>query len=193
MERPQRGVVWRADEIDLVTDAPIKPGGILTTDPGLDGRWWERLSASLEALATAAITRGATVHTELMTQDRLTNTITAVIDEPLDLAVEQWVPAHGDLNWANLTAPTCWVLDWEDWGLAPRGLDAAGLWVASLAVLTLAERVTRERSAELESRPGMLAALFFCCELLAAPPGYAGPLGEPVEREVVRLLTALTR
>ncbi|WP_075029131.1 hypothetical protein [Streptomyces mirabilis] len=29
-------------------------------------------------------------------------------------------------NEANVTAPEFCLFDWEDWGLAPRGLDAAG-------------------------------------------------------------------
>ncbi|MFD1052127.1 hypothetical protein ACFQ1S_44420, partial [Kibdelosporangium lantanae] len=28
------------------------------------------------------------------------------------VADEEWVPAHADLNWANVTGPDCWVLDW---------------------------------------------------------------------------------
>jgi hypothetical protein len=36
----ERGVVWRADETDLVTDPPVKPGGILTIDPDLADSWW---------------------------------------------------------------------------------------------------------------------------------------------------------
>ena len=56
----------------------------------------------------------------------------------------EWVPAHADLNWADLTRLECWILDWEDHGLAPRGLDAATLWVSSLTVPPIAERVYRE-------------------------------------------------
>ncbi|MGI9001660.1 MAG: hypothetical protein ACR2GH_08325 [Pseudonocardia sp.] len=140
------GVQWRADETSLVPDAPIKPGGTLTVDPMLDDRWWERLNASLDALTATSTTRVSTVHTELMTQDRLTAAIAGAFGQRVDTTVEHWVPAHGDLNWANLTAPVCWVLDWEDWGRAPRGLDAATLWRASLAMPALAERV-RSRAA----------------------------------------------
>lgn len=188
---PERQVQWRADETALVSAAPVKPGGTLTLAPELDDRWWARLTTSLAALQGASTTRVATVHTELMTQERITATIRGVFGDRVDTTVTQWAPAHADLNWANLTAPQCWILDWEDWGLAPQGLDAAQLWLASLAVPALAQRVAREFPDDLASRSGMVAALFFCCGLIAAGPEHAGPLAQPVAREAARLLTAL--
>jgi hypothetical protein len=181
--------MWRADETELVTAAPVKPGGILTTDPNLSDAWWATLNASLTALASASTTRVATLHTTPMSQARLTLAITGVFGEAVDTRVVEWVPAHADLTWANLTAPQCRVLDWEDWGMAPRGLDAAMLWAASLVVPDLAERVQRERRADLDSPSGRLSQLFFCAELLA-DPGYAGVLAEPARRAADRLLAA---
>lgn len=184
-------VMWRADETDLVTAPPIKPGGILTTDPGLSAAWWARLNASLGALAAVRTSRVATPHTVAMTQTRLTTAITHAFPDLIDTTVDEWTAAHADLNWANLTAPECWLLDWEDWGMAPRGLDAAYLWVNSLAVPELAERVYRERHTDLDTRSGMLSQLFFCAEVLTAPADYAGPLAEPARHVAQRLLSAL--
>lgn len=99
--------------------------------------------------------------------------------------------AHADLAWVNLTAPECWLLDWEDWGLAPRGWDAATLWGNSLAVPALAERVQREYRADLDSKAGLLSQLFFCAEMIAAGADYAGPLAEPARREAARLISSL--
>ncbi len=45
--------------------------------------------------------------------------------------------AHGDLHWANLTGPTLTLVDWEGWGSAPVGYDAANLCLRSLYVLGL--------------------------------------------------------
>jgi hypothetical protein len=36
----ERGVIWRADETEYITDQPIKPGGILTVEPELSETWW---------------------------------------------------------------------------------------------------------------------------------------------------------
>jgi len=67
----------------------------------------------------------------------------------MDNTITEWAPAHANLTRANLTGPQCRLLGWEDSGLAPRGLDATTLLLASLAVPTLARRVrqTQERLA----------------------------------------------
>lgn len=191
--QPDAGLMWRADETDLVTAAPIKPGGILTDDPQLPGSWWASLGGSLDALAAASTTRVATLHTEPITQARVAGEIRAVFGDGIDTSIEQWVPAHADFTWANLTGPELWILDWEDWGMAPRGLDAAMLWSVSLAVPGLAERVHELRRADLESRDGQIMRLFFAAGILGAPPGYSGPLLEPARAAAAALLTALRR
>ena len=187
-----REVLWRADETELIPDPPVKPGGVLVSPPHLSSQWWERLNVSLDALAGASTTRIATVHTTPMTQDRITAVLRSTFPALSDSTITEWAPAHGDLNWANLTAPTCWLLDWEDWGTAPRGLDAAMLWVNSLAVHDLAERIRKERHDDLESRSGRLVSLYFCAELLAAGPSYSGALADPAGKEADRLVTLLT-
>ncbi|MGH3928094.1 MAG: hypothetical protein ACRDTT_35410, partial [Pseudonocardiaceae bacterium] len=132
--------------------------------------------------------RVATPHTVPISQERVTATIERVFPCSVETIVTEWIPAHADLAWANLTAPECWLLDWEDWGLAPRGWDAATLWGNSLAVPALAERVQREYQADLRSRSGLVSQLFFCAEIIAAGDGYAGPLAEPSRREAARLI-----
>ncbi|MGH3565276.1 MAG: hypothetical protein ACRDRH_04445 [Pseudonocardia sp.] len=188
---PETGLMWRADETELVTAAPVKPGGILTVDPQLPAAWWSMLNASLDALAAAETTRVATLHTSPITQARVSEEIRAVFGLDIDTTIESWVPAHADFAWANLTGPQCWILDWEDWGRAPRGLDAAMLWAASLAVPGLAEQVHRHRREDLESRDGQLMQLFFTAGIVGAPAGYPGPLLDPARTVAGRLLTAL--
>jgi hypothetical protein len=188
---PETGLMWRADETDLVPDAPIKPGGILAVDPQLSPAWWSTLGASLDALAAADTTRVATLHTTPITQDRVDDTIREVFGPDIDTTIARWVPAHADFAWTNLTGPRCWILDWEDWGLAPRGLDAAMLWSASLAVPGLAEQVHRLRRDDLDSREGQVMMLFFAAGIVGAPAGYSGPLLDPARAAAERLLTAL--
>lgn len=157
--------VWRADEIELVTAAPVQRGALRGV--GLPDGWWAALSASLDALAGQRTTRIATPDTEAMTQALVTREIERAFPGVVDTTItEEWVPAHADLNWSNLTGPEFWILDWEDHGMAPRGLDAANLWASSLTVPELAERVRRERRADLESRPGKLMALFSVAKIL---------------------------
>jgi len=184
-------LLWRADETDYVAACPVKPGGILTQGPGLDDAWWATLTRSLAALADATTTRVATPHTEPISQARVSATIGRAFAEQLDTTLERWVPAHGDLNWANLTAPECVLLDWEDWGLAPVGLDAANLWVNSLAVPALADRVRDAFAAVLGTRTGKVVMLFLCADIVTAPPDYASPLFDPASAAVEVLLKEL--
>ncbi|MFE3070816.1 hypothetical protein [Streptomyces sp. NPDC059247] len=164
-------VVWRADETELLPDGPVG-SAVLRKDPGLPPEWWDALNASLDALATQRTNRIATPDTETLTPELVTGTIHGVFPG-VDTAVTEWRPAHADLNWANMTAPVFRVFDWEDWGMAPRGLDAAQLWGASLGVPALADRVRRERREDLESREGGLMTLFVAAKILSsgAAPG----------------------
>ncbi|MFJ4945613.1 hypothetical protein ACIP4V_23845 [Streptomyces albidoflavus] len=163
-------VMWRADETELLPGAPVG-SAVVAEDPGLTEEWWAALNASLDALAAQHTNRIATPDTETLTQELVTGTIHAVFPG-VDTAVAGWRPAHADLNWANLTAPAFCVFDWEDWGMAPGGLDAANLWGASLAVPALADRVRGERRDDLESRDGKLMTLFVAAKIL-------GPHADP--------------
>lgn len=112
-----------------------------------------QLNGSLDALAGQITTRIATPDTVTITQARVTQEITSTFGD-LDTTLADWRPAHADLNWANVTGPMFCLFDWEDWGMAPRGLDAASLWGNSLAVPGLGERVWRERREDLEVGTG---------------------------------------
>ena len=184
------GVMWRADETELVEDKVIKAGGILTVDPGLSESWWETFSTSMNALAAHTTTRTATPHLQPIAQERFSATVHKVFPE-VDTTISEWRAAHADLAWGNLTAPGCTFLDWEDWGMAPRGWDAASLWSASFAVPTLAKRVYRERQEDLESTTGKLVQLYHCAEILAFPPGYADELVPLAKQNAERLLIEL--
>ncbi|WP_207386860.1 hypothetical protein [Frankia sp. Cppng1_Ct_nod] len=183
--------MWRADETDFVSDHPVKPGGILTTYPDLSEKWWATLRSSLTALSKNSTTRRATPHTEKITQARIDLTISRVFGGKIDTVVEQWSASHADLNWANLTAPECILLDWEDWGMAPSGLDPANLWVNSLAIPDLANRVHQEYREELESKTGKIMTLFLCADIVSAPASYSGPLHDPARQAVERLVKDL--
>jgi hypothetical protein len=181
---PARGLVWRADEIALITAAPVRARGAIPSDLELPREWWQTLTTSLDNLSRQHQTRIATPDTEQITQDLVTATIQSVFGAEtdggggggVDLTVTDhpWTVAHADLNWSNITAPECWLLDWEDHGQAPRGLDAATLWIDSLSVDRLAERVRHERRDDLDSHPGRVMTLMRCAKVLADPSAPAG-------------------
>jgi hypothetical protein len=159
--------IWRADEVELVTAVPIQRGP-LQDGLSLPSSWWSAFNESLDALAQQHTTRIATPDTEAMTQDLISREIERAFPGEVDtyLSSDAWVPAHADLNWSNLTAPEFWILDWEDHGLAPRGLDAANLWAASLTVPALADKVWLERQTDLTCRSGLLMGLFSVAKIL---------------------------
>ncbi|MFF8787055.1 hypothetical protein [Streptomyces sp. NPDC015125] len=182
--------MWRADETSLLPGAPVKPGGTLTVDPELPEAWWAALNSSLDALAAQRTTRVATPDTVTITQARVTEEVTATFGA-LDTTIEDWTTAHADMNWANVTSPSFCLFDWEDWGMAPRGLDSASLWGNSLAVPALAERVRHERREDLESRDGLLMSLFYCTKVVGRYADEADPKLKPARLEVERILREL--
>jgi hypothetical protein len=175
--------MWRADETELIRAQPVSPAGRTT----LPESWWTTLNASLDALAVQRTSRVATPDSVTISRKSVAEVIGhAFPGATLDVSFDEWTAAHADLGWANLTAPSCYLLDWEDWGMAPRGLDSAKLWVASLDVPEVAERVRHERRDDLMSRTGKLMALFYCSKLVP----YVGG-GGPIRREALRLLDEL--
>ncbi|WP_253773142.1 phosphotransferase [Goodfellowiella coeruleoviolacea] len=169
-------VTWTVDETEPVTSPAVKLGGVLREDPGLSDEWWATLVRSFTALASQCTSRMA------VRQEQVTAAVTRLWPD-IDAAVTEWTPAHADMAWANVTAPDCWILDWEDWGMAPRGYDAACLWVHSLAVPGLAERVHAEFQRDLDTRSGRVSMLYVAARILAiSDPVYVDNLHAPAKR-----------
>ncbi|MEU0196687.1 MULTISPECIES: hypothetical protein [unclassified Streptomyces] len=181
---------WRADETDLLPAAPVGTA-VLSAAPELPDEWWNALNASLDALAVQHTRRVATPDTVTITQALVTESVRRVFSADFDTAVDRWVPAHADLNWANMTAPVFSLFDWEDWGNAPLGLDSASLWASSLAVPALAERVRHERRSDLESRDGKLMTLFVCSKILGRYGHPDDPRREPARRTAEQVMEEL--
>ena len=183
-------VMWRADETSLLPGKPIG-SSVLADDPHLSDAWWRALNSSLDALATQQTTRVATPDTVTITQAGISEAIRTVFPGDFDTTVARWVPAHADMNWANVTGPDFCLFDWEDWGNAPRGLDSASLWGSSLAVPALAERVRHERRHDVESRDGRLMTLFVCSNIAGPHAHPEDPRVEPARREAARIIEEL--
>ncbi|GAA2577488.1 hypothetical protein GCM10010304_18080 [Streptomyces roseoviolaceus] len=183
-------VMWRADETELLPDAPAGTA-VLSSDPELPDAWWGALNASLDSLAAHDTSRVATPDTVTITQALVTESIRSVFSVDFSTTVERWVPAHADLNWANVTAPTFSLFDWEDWGNAPLGLDSASLWASSLAVPALADRVRHERRSDFESRDGKLMTLFVCSKILGPYAHPEDPRLKPARRMAEQVIKEL--
>lgn len=188
---PGEPVMWRADELELIPSPSVGKGALVLEDPGLPDAWWEALNASLDALASQQTPRIATPDTVTITQEQVTQTLGAVFPGVADTRIERWTPAHADLTWANVMGPEFSLIDWEDWGMAPWGLDAATLWGNALAVPGLSERVHQERRTDLESRDGKLMSLFFLSKIVGPHAYEEDPLLEPARKEAERLVAEL--
>lgn len=179
----ERRVMWRADEIQFVEEPPI---GRAVNALNLPDSWWTEFNAATNRLTDHSTSRTATPDCEPITPERVETVIRKIFPDVVNLTIDEWTTAHADLNWANMTGPRLWILDWEDFGTAPRGLDAANLWAGSLAVPQVADRILESRRADLDSRAGQIMMLFKCAELLAwADEGE--PLHAPARREAARL------
>jgi hypothetical protein len=187
---PDRHVMWRADETDLLPGAPVGTA-VVCEAPKLTDEWWQAFNASLDSLAVQHTRRVATPDTVTITQALVTESIRTAFSSDFDTTVERWVPAHADLNWANMTAPTFCLFDWEDWGNAPQGLDSASLWGSSLVVPSLADRVQHERRVDFESRDGKLMTLFTCSKILGPEAHPEDPRLEPARRMAEQVIAEL--
>ncbi|SEK66233.1 hypothetical protein SAMN05414137_10323 [Streptacidiphilus jiangxiensis] len=182
--------VWQVDETALLPCQPIGTA-VLAEAPQLPDAWWKAFNASLDALAGSRTTRVATPDTETLTVGGITGAISAAFGVAVEADFGPWAPAHADLNWANMTGPEFCLFDWEDWGNAPRGLDAASLWAASLAVPELAKKVREERHEDLSGRDGKLMLLFALSKFAGPGAHPDDPRVAPGREEAARLLRQL--
>lgn len=182
---PTRDRVWRADEVEFVSSPSVRAAGGLDAARKLPSSWWAGLRASLTALGGHRTERVG------VSQEHLTLRIGQVF-EGVDTTVDEWRTAHADLHWGNVTLSGL-LMDWADWGLAPRGHDAATVWQASLPDPDLLARIEAEFADDLQTRSGMLSRLMHCANAirLAEKRGKTTPFSEPAKVEAEKLLVDL--
>ncbi|MGH8908879.1 MAG: phosphotransferase family protein [Egibacteraceae bacterium] len=156
----------------------------LRTRPELPTAWWDSLRRSLDALAARPTQRIA------VSQDLVARRLLGFFGDRLDARVTAWSTSHGDLHWANLTAPACCLLDWEGWGLAPAGYDVAMLYCASLLQPDVAREVYEVFADLLDAPEGQRAQLCAIAHLLLRVNyGHHTDLAGPLHRHATRPLT----
>lgn len=170
---------YRAELYDEEPGRPISATAFPTTVPALSPSWWTALRAALRTVAQ--------VHTNRCTlrQPYLDDAIPRVLGTRIDAPDISWEPAHGDLHWANLYAPLR-IVDWEGWGLAPVGYDAAMLHSHSLLHPPTADHI-RQEFPVLHTPAGLYAQLATITELLDALPG-TSPAVPALRDQAARIL-----
>ncbi|WP_307060990.1 hypothetical protein [Streptomyces sp. B3I8] len=152
------GTAYRAELSARVDQPVLSDDPVLQCDLQLPDSWWADLAGTLEKVSAVDTDRVA-VRPQYM--DR-------AIPEFLGIpapAVARSTAAHSDLHWANLTAAPLQLLDWEGWGRAPEGFDAATFYAYTLLQENVAARV-RAVFPILGSPAGLAAEATVCAQLL---------------------------
>lgn len=175
---------YRAELHEHVAARPVARQAILTTDPGLPKTWWTAVRTALDDIAAVATDR-VTLH-----QGFLAWAMPHYLGAPINgHTPDSRATAHGDFHYANLCGPDLYILDWEGWGTAPEGYDAAMLHSYSLLVPAVAARIREELADLLDTCIGRFAELAIITELLhTTTHGDNLELAEPLRRRAALLL-----
>lgn len=153
----------------------------------LPDTWWRTLRESLQTLAMVPTNR------TYLTENEIARRLQVFFGDRANPTVSEWTAAHTDLHWANLNAPDLVIVDWEGWGIAPSGFDAATLYLHSLLQPATAEQVRAEFKELLEHRDGLISQLYVTTRmLLRIEHGDYPDLAIPLHRNAERVLQRLS-
>ncbi|WP_327344408.1 aldo/keto reductase [Streptomyces europaeiscabiei] len=158
IEEVSDSYVYQAELHQYVDEPVCSRSPVLRTDLAPPAAWWNSLRTDLEYVNSATTDRVA------VRQEWADRTVPRFLGRPAP-RITEWAVAHGDLHPANLTAATPFLLDWEGFGLAPAGYDAAMLLAYSLLAPGFAQRV-RDTFPVLRTEAGHVAQLIVITELL---------------------------
>ncbi|MGW8502878.1 hypothetical protein [Streptomyces sp. CLCI03] len=114
------GYAYRAELYALAPAPMISLRPVLDEDPGLPDTWWKEMKAALDALAEVPPPGDR----EAVREEYLRRVIPEFTGHQVDDVTRS--TAHGDLHHGDVTRGPH-ILDWEGWGRAPYGYDAATL------------------------------------------------------------------
>jgi hypothetical protein len=177
-----------AELMTFVPDRPVSAQRELLEPFDPEPRWWTDLNASLVRLAAQPDGRPHDWH---HTAERYGTLLTAFFGERAPRGgVPSWSTEHLDLHWNNITAPTMWIIDWEQWGTAVTGYGAAMLYCTSLRIPTVTKHLQESLGGILDSPAGRYALLVVTAEMLTQATMYSEMEGLvlPLHRLADRLL-----
>ncbi|WP_327317089.1 phosphotransferase [Streptomyces sp. NBC_01235] len=149
---------YLAELHQYVTEPASSPSPVLRTDPNPSAAWWESLRTDLEYVSRVPTGRLA------VRQEWVDRSVPRFLDMP-GPRITDWTTAHGDMHTANLTSTTPYLLDWEGFGQAPAGYDAATLLAYSLLNPRFTQCV-RDTFSVLKTEAGRVAQIIVITELL---------------------------
>ncbi|MFD7023089.1 phosphotransferase [Promicromonospora sukumoe] len=176
--------VVRADLIGYVDEPAVGAGLVLDHPVDLPDAWWAGLRAALGTLRRVTVTER-----RVLEPDVVRSSVLALFGVEIDLDRVDWEVAHGDLHFGNLTAPRLTILDWEYWGWAPAGYDAAVLACSAVLRPDVAARVHAEFADVLGTYSGAVAQLAAADKYLRLVGIGAHPeIAVPVRRQAEALI-----
>ncbi|MGW4030593.1 phosphotransferase [Streptomyces sp. NPDC004838] len=149
---------YRAELTQFIHEPVLSADPVLRQEIELPNTWFTAVRGTLASVAAARTDRIA------VRQEWIDRAVPQFTGHPAP-RVEFWECAHGDFHAANITTDAT-VLDWEAWGLAPRGYDAALMVAYSQLAPNTAARMRHEFRELLESSAGRAAMLVACTDLL---------------------------
>lgn len=181
-------LVYRAELATLLPGQPVSETAVLRSVPELEAGWWHALERSMASIGSVSTERTAVDPSSVSQRISVFFGISVIVD------TRRWRPCHGDLTWANVHAHPFAVADWEAWGRAPSGYDAAFLLGHSLLVPAVTHEIETRFGQELDSDDGVVAQLYVMTKLLTrADGGENRDLVGAVHRRVDRLIGQRTR
>jgi hypothetical protein len=173
--------IARADLMTYVA-APVVADGLVLEHPiALADAWWRDLRTGIAPLRDVTRTDRVTVN-----DHTLRHGLPTLFGVTVDLDRLEWSVAHGDLHFGNLTAPDLCILDWEHWGWAPAGYDAAVLACSAVLQPAVTARVRTTFADQLGGYTGAVAQLAAAAKYLnlvelGDHPVIAAPIRRHVE------------
>jgi hypothetical protein len=144
---------WLALQMAMAPSPPVEPALFAGAAAArIEAPWIASLKQAVDAVGRLKPDRSSITANEI--RDLIRGRFGQVRCE-----VDEWRCAHGDLHWSNVTHPQIVLLDWEQWGLAPRGYDAAHLVVFSCTVPDLVRKLEDAFAADLDTASGRIAWL----------------------------------
>jgi hypothetical protein len=179
------GIPWHAFQFTLAPSPSVqKTPWISAPMPVLGDHWIAALKRAVAAVSSVPLSRWL-VHPGLVTR-----IVAHRFGRKAPYNIVEWRNAHGDLTWSNLTAPEISLLDWEQWGAAPRGFDAALLLSLTITEPELYRRLEAAFAEDLDTPSGKVARLYTLARRLnRIEAGLHDPREHrPTEREAWRVL-----
>lgn len=158
------GYEYRAELFAYLPLETCTDGGhFLTGELDVSDEWWTTLRAALTELAAVDVETDR----HAVGQEYLNREMAARLGRPeMPTRVQRWTLAHGDLHFGNITRQGPVLLDWETWGLAPAGHDAASLVTYAVQAPDTCARAREELTELLDGPEGRFAELAVITETL---------------------------